>query len=87
MTLAPLRALFTYIYSSKCALKTPKTRLFKEERGNQTGKKKNERLLECGAKKKCFLKIRPGCWEKWSSPLQARPKVNWGITVEGGGSP
>lgn len=34
-----------------------------------------------------ILKIRPGCWEKWSSPLQARPKVNWGITRGGERAP
>lgn len=27
-----------------------------------------------------FSKMRPGCWENRSSPLQACPKVNWGIT-------
>lgn len=34
-----------------------------------------------------FLKTRPGCWENWSSPLQARPKVNWSVTEEGGAAP
>lgn len=27
-----------------------------------------------------IFEVHPGCWENWSSPLQAHSRVNWGIT-------
>lgn len=36
-------------------------------------------------KGKCFLKMCPGRREKRSSPLRARPKVNWGVVGKGRG--
>lgn len=63
-----------------------------EDKLNKKIKQQDQRLLEGGKiwrgrKKKIkltFLKIRPGRWENWSSPLRARPKVNWGVVGKGG---
>lgn len=93
MSYAIISAPFFYSHlQPKLCVKTPTTLTLELEEDKPSKKKKAHCLLEFGKpvrnelKMLTFLKTRPGCWENWSSPLQARPKVNWGVT-EGGGSP
>lgn len=94
MSYAIISAPFFYSHlQPKLCVKTPTTLTLELEEDKPSKKKKAHCLLEFGKpvrkelKMLTFLKTRPGCWENWSSPLQARPKVNWGVTGGGGAAP
>lgn len=77
----PLRALFAHIYNLDSVFQPSNTSAGKT---NPKEEKHAERLREWRKSRRKELervpKTRPGRWENRSSPFQASPKVNWGVT-------